>query len=278
MPTVTCPNCRDAVEIEPDWFGRRVVCPSCDHRFVAERPGRRDEFDDDEDRPRPRRKRSRYDADDRPRSGGGGKVLAWVVGIFAAVMLLGCGGCVGLLVWIEHAKVSFSGPWADHSDTDAAGAVTATASFPKPPVSGTLDDVANGGTGSMQSYHHLDQGDSMKDATFLVGHVDYPPGTANPLDKGYLPIRDQLAGEFVSNPLTGTPRPRSETKTTANGYPAKEATYADDDGNYVLRVIHVTDRPRTATVRLVVVLAGGNNLSAADRDKFLQSVRIAKGK
>jgi hypothetical protein len=239
-----------------------------------DRPIRRRYEDEGDDRPR--RRRSRYDADDRPRSGN--RALWIVLGVVGGLVVLGCGGCVGLIVWMERATADFSGPWAAHAVTDESGVAAATASFPQPPVSGVLDDPANNGSGSMVSFHNLDQGASVKDATFVLGHVDYPAGTANPLDKGYLTIRDQLADEFVSNPLTGTPKPRSESATTVNGYPAKEARYGDDDGNYVLRVVHVTDRPRGGPVRLVVALAGGNNLSAADRDKFLQSVAVGKGR
>jgi hypothetical protein len=40
----------------------------------------------------------------------------------------------------------------------------------------------------------------------------------------------------------------------------------------------VNDRPKSTAPRLVVVLAGGNAMKDADKQKFLQSVKISKGK
>lgn len=292
MPLVTCPQCQEQVEIEAGWYGRRVACPECQYKFTARRQNddepdeyrvgdapdidhRKDEQDLDTHSPYPpRRRRPRYDADDRPRSGN--KVLWIVLGVIGGLLFLACAGCVGFLYYAGTAKVTFSGPWADQGvgpgDTPAV-----TASFPKPAVSEPLNDLAGGGVGSLVAYSNMDQDDSVKDAVVAVGYVEYPAGTANPLDKGYLPLREVLSERFVESPI-GRPVVKKESATTVNGYPAKEAVYADMDGNFVLRVVHVNDRPRNAPVRLVVVLAGGSGLKDADREKFLQSVKIGKGR
>lgn len=270
MPSVPCPNCPESVEIDADDYGRRVACPSCGHRFVAERPF--DRRDDDDDRPR--RRRSRSDADDRPRSGS--KVVGIVLAVLILVLLLVCGGCVGFLIYLGTAKESFDGPWSDQNVSSQDVAIV-TASFPRTGISESLNDPAGGGTGTMIAYSNMDQGNSVKDAVFMIGHVDYPAGTANPLDKGYLPIRQEVAERFVSNPLT-KPVIKKESTTTVNGYPAKEVEYADDDGGFTLRVIHQNDRPKGSAQRLIVVLAGGTAMKDPDKQKFLQSVRIGKGK
>ena len=276
MPIVPCPNCRESVEIEPNWYGRRVVCPSCEQRFLAERPT--DDRDDndprrrDDDDDRPRRRRSRDD--DRPKSGGKGLLI--VLGVVGGLLLLVCGGCVGFIVYVNKAKVTFDGPWSDQSVGPDTG-VAVTASFPKPGISEPLFDLAGGGNGSMIAYSNMDQDDSVKDAAFAIGYVDYPAGTANPLDKGYLALREQISERFVANPLM-KPVIKKESSTTVNGYPAKEVEYAEDDGSFTLRVIHVNDRPKSAAPRLGVVLAGGTAMKDADKQKFLQSVKIGKGK
>jgi hypothetical protein len=267
VPIVPCPNCRESVEIEPNWYGRRVVCPSCEQRFLAKRP--LDDREDDDDQPRRRRSR-----DDRPKSGGKGLLI--VLGVVGGLLLLVCGGCVGFIVYVNKAKVTFDGPWSDQSVGPDEGTAV-SASFPKAAISEPLIDIVGGGNGSMIAYSNMDQDDSVKDAVFAVGYVDYPAGTANPLDKGYLALRELIAERFVANPLL-KPVIRKESSTTVNGYPAKEVEYAEDDGRFTLRVIHVNDRPRTAAPRLVVVLAGGTGMKDPDKQKFLQSVKIGKGK
>ena len=271
MPTAACPNCLGEVEIAADRYGRRVVCPHCDQRFTPEPPRRRardrDDTDEDED-DRPRR-RSRADTS---------KKALWVLlAVGGGLLGLGCLGCLGFLVYVNKAKVTFDGPWADHAVGPPGRGAAATASFPKPPVSDALADYANGGTGALVSFSQMDHEDSLIDAVFALGYVEYPPGTANPLDRGYLPIREQLSERFVANPLA-RPKIKRESPTTAYGYPAKEVEYSTDDGGFVIRVVHVTDRPRTEPVRLVVVLVGGTGVRPADRDKFLQSVRVGRGK
>ena len=79
-------------------------------------------------------------------------------------------------------------------------------------------------------------------------------------------------GVTTSSEITG------ESPTTLYGYPAKEAKYSEDDGGFVLRVIHVNDRPRNSPARLVVILTGGTGMKDADKQKFLDSVKIGKGK
>jgi len=192
--------------------------------------------------------------------------------------VLPCLGCIGFGIYVDKAKQSFSGAWSDHAVVSLdGGAAPVTASFPIAPISGGLNDPANGGTGETLSFSNMDQNDSIKDATFLIGYVDYPAGTANPLDKGYLTIRGEIADQHLFNPLV-PPHVVSETPTTVGGYPAKEARYAKDDGDFTLRIIHVNDRPKNGPARLVVALAGGTGMKEEDKQKFLNSVKIGKGK
>jgi hypothetical protein len=267
VPIAICPNCTTEVDIDPDQLGRQVACPHCDQRFIPEarrRTRRRDDEDGADDRPR---RRSRA-----------AKSRRWpvvLVAVFGGLFALVCVCCMGLIVYMNTARVSFDGPWAEHAVGPPGGDRAASASFPKPPISDGLSDDANRGTGTLISYSQMDQASSIDDAVFALGYVEYPPGTPNPLERGYLPIREQLSERFVTNHLM-KPKVKRESSTPAYGYPAKEVEYSDDDGSFVVRLVHVTGRPRAEPVRLVVVLIGGSNLRPADRVKFLESVRIGK--
>lgn len=260
MPNVTCPNCGDPVRIRSADYGRGVDCPACDQRFVPEDP-------DGDDAPRPKRPRP--------------KKARWpliLLGVLGGALVLSCLGCFGFFLWLGFKKQDYSGPWTDDTVQDDAGRPAVTAAFPVAPASVFPDDGGAGGDGSALAFNATDSDGSILDATFLVGYFDYPIGTADPLGRAYAGIRRTLGEEYVGNPLTGVPNPKTEAATTVAGYPAKQATWKKDDGEYVLQVVHVTDRPRGAKPRLIVVLAGGLNLKPADRDRFLQSVRIPKGK
>ena len=270
MPIIRCPICQDKMKVAPEDLGERVVCPGCDHRFTARDD---DPADEDDDRPR----RGSLERDRPRRKPKSNKVLWLVLGTVGILVFLVCGGCIGFGVYMNTAKESFAGPWTDHSLVAADGGTAVRASFPAVPVSNVLADTTNGGNGTSLSFSNVEQTGSLKDAVFLIGYVDYPAGTANPLEKGYLPIRAEIADLHLFNPLV-PPRIVSETGTTVSGYPGKEARYAADDGDFVLRVVHVNDRPKGSTVRLVVVLAGGTGLKEEDKQKFLNLVKIEKGR
>ena len=278
MPIIRCPQCQEKMQVDRGDLDERVVCPRCDHRFAA----REDSLaEGGEDRPTDRgRARSRPADDfDRPRRKPKSSRALWItLGIVGALVFLVCGGCIGFAVYVNTAKESFAGSWTDQSVASVDGGVApVSASFPMLPVSSTLGDSANGGAGTELAFNNMDQNGSMKDAIFLIGYVDYPAGTMNPLEKGYLPIRTALTETHLYNPLM-SPRITGESPTTLYGYPAKEAKYSEDDGGFVLRVIHVNDRPRNSPARLVVILTGGTGTKDADKQKFLDSVKIGKGK
>ncbi len=280
MPIIKCPNCGDRMQVDPSDLGERVICPGCDHRFAAQ-----DDSGDERSQSRGRdaeerrpRSRSRDDDFDRPRKKKSNALLYIILGLVAVFVVLPCVGCIGFGIYVDKAKQSFGGTWTDHPVISLdGGAAPVTASFPIAPVSGSLNDAGNSGTGATLCFSNMDQNDSIKDATFLIGYVDYPAGTTNPLDKCYLTIRSEIAEQHLYNPLV-PPHVVSETPTTVGGYPAKEARYAKDDGDFVLRVIHVNDRPKSGPARLVVVLAGGTGMKEEDKQKFLSSVKIGKGK
>ena len=276
MPIIRCPQCSEKMQVDGGDLGERVVCPGCDHRFAA----REDAPDNERPSERSRPNSRLDDGFDRPRPKAKSNKTLWIILIAVTVLLvLPCAGCIGFVIYVNTAKESFAGPWADHSVTSFdGGPAPVTASFPAPPISGVLTDTVNGGNGAALAFNNMDQAGSMKDAVFVIGYVDYPEGTTNPLDKGYLQIRTELTATHLYNPLMA-PRIASEKSTTlSNNYPAKEAKYMDDDGGYVLQIIHVNDRPRNGPARLVVVLAGGVGMKEEDKQKFLNSVKIGKGK
>lgn len=289
MPIIRCPNCNDNIEIEDDWYGRRIACPSCDKTFTPERGGGggrsrrasdederdddrprrrpRDDDDRDDDRPRPR-KRSRYD-DDPPKKGSPvGWIILALVGVF---VVLPCVSCIGFIVWGNTAKESFNDPW---SDTAVGSPGVVTASFPKPPVT-KFPNVTGSTGGEVMGYSNVNDGNKVLDAEFAVGYLDFPSGTREPLTANYPAIRQAAEQTFMDNPVI-TPQVARETTTTVSGYPAKETVYNDDTGNQVLRVVHLNDRPPGQTVRLVIIFAGGPHMNDADKQKFLNSVRIGK--
>lgn len=57
------------------------------------------------------------------------------------------------------------------------------------------------------------------------------------------------------------------------GYQAKEIEFEAHGVTIVYRLVHMPDRFKT---RIVLLMAGGRNLSAADRTKFLESFRVKK--
>ncbi len=271
MPIIRCPSCDDRVEIEDDWYGRRIACPSCDKTFTPERergggdrPRRAaDAGDRDDDRPRRSRSRSRYD-DDPPKSGGG---LKWVLISLAVFGLLVCGGCVGVVVWVMNAKESFSGQWADHS-AGVNGEVTA--SFPKPPTR-KYPSVSASTDGHVVGYDNTVDGGGL-DAIFAVGYFDFPAGT-DPLGSRFDDIRKAVEEEFNVAPVIKADIV-GDRKMTVGGHPAREVTYSKEDGGYTLQVVHVANGKGNGPVRAVVVFAGGMNMQDADKQKFLNSVKI----
>lgn len=287
MPIIRCPHCDDRVEIEDDWYGRRIACPSCDRQFTPQRGdrddrdekprGRSDDWDDDRDtrdrkyRPgreddRPRRRR-RYD-DDPPKKG---NAVLWIVlSLVAVFVVLPCVGCIGYVAWFANATQSFDGPWADHS---AGTPPVVTASFPKPPVAKFLDVKGSTG-GETIGYDHAADGSSPLDVIFAVGYLDFPPGT-DPLGAPFGDIRAAVEEEFNVTVIPGVKADlASDRKTTINGHSAREVVYSKDDGGYVLRVIHLTGGAPGGNVRAVVVFGGGVNMKDPDKQKFLNSVKI----
>jgi hypothetical protein len=283
VPIIRCPNCDESVEIEDDWYGRAVACPACDRQFTprrgnaagtARRTPRREERDDDRPRrreyeddrydDRPRRSRDRYDEYDdrprrrpeRPRSGGG----VWLVlGILGGVMLLGCLGCGGWLVYAFTAPVSYPDPWVTQPLADDPGT---SMQFPRTPASERLGDTISGDVGTKYSLIESPP----KDAGFAFGYVDFPFDEPGQFDKVY-----RLEVAEVASSSGG--RLVQETTTTVAGYPCKEAKLnfgGNSHGTY--RLIHLNDRPQP---RMLIVFVGGRNISDADQKKFLDSLKVS---
>jgi hypothetical protein len=285
VPIIRCPECNDQVEIEDDWYGRRIACPSCDRTFTPrrrddrdddrdDRPARRRAQDDDRDDDRPprqRRSRSRspYDADDRPAKKG--NTVLWVVlALVGVFVVLPCVGCIGFVVWGMNARQSFDGPWADHA---AGTPPQVTASFPKPPKSKFVS-VAGSTGGELMGFDNQNDADNPLEAVFAVGYFDFPAAGGDPLTTHFPAIRQALEEVFAVAPFIAADID-TDTRTSQSGFPTREAVYSKEDGRHTLRIVHLTNRPPGQPVRLVVVIAGGVNLKDEDKQKFLNSVRIA---
>ncbi len=268
MPVIRCPHCDDRIEIEDDWYGRRIACPSCDTTFTPERERGGDRprrgYDDD------RHRRRRYD-DDPPKKKGNAAlwIILTLLGVF---VVLPCAGCIGFFAWVGTAKESFNDPWADNSVGGSPPAVAA--SFPRPPVSKFLNVTGSTG-GEVVGYSNVNDGNKLLDVEFGVGYLDFPPGTRDPLTTHYPAIRQEVERLFMDNPVV-TPKVTRETTTTVNGYPTKEAVYTEETGDHVLQVVHLNDRPAGQPTRLVVVIVGGPHIKPDDKQKFLNSVKIGK--
>ena len=113
---VTCPTCKQELEIDSQHIGQEVECGSCLQVFVAKDPNdkgpparkpykaRRDDDEDEDEKPRKKKKRRRDDDDDygdydddydRPARGSGGgsglAVISLVLGILSLPMACCCG-------------------------------------------------------------------------------------------------------------------------------------------------------------------------------------------
>ena len=62
----TCPECDKSIRLRDDVAGKKIKCPECAHKFVANPPGAEDEggYDLDEAPKKKKRRRDREDDDD----------------------------------------------------------------------------------------------------------------------------------------------------------------------------------------------------------------------
>ena len=113
MPlSITCPACREPLDVDEEYRAWKVRCPQCRHEFYPDHaappprpPAPPDEADDDPDAPpRPRRRRRRTDAEVVARA----KALvagpaSWlrVVGVLGLLLgIIGVIGAVSVGVWV----------------------------------------------------------------------------------------------------------------------------------------------------------------------------------
>ena len=265
MPSVRCPGCDEVVEIEPDWYGRKVACPSCDMRFVARRPGAPDEdepddrpkrrraWDDDEDDDRPKKKAKRRE---RPQPMGRGAKQLLAVGVIGGGLLLCCLGCVGWGAFQVMAPVSYPEPWVSQSLPDGAYSVR----FPRRPVAEGGNDPLGGGTNDAR---YTLEADGVKDAVFVFGQLD---GTDLTLDAVLQEVIKEVKKETGAK--ASSPRP-----ITSAGLSGKEVEFTVGGGKLIYRLL---DASRGGRRRFVRVMAGGRSVSDADRTKFLDSLTTGK--
>jgi LSD1 subclass zinc finger protein len=269
VPLVTCPSCRTELDVPADWLGDSIRCSDCQAEFVARAPARARPSarprDDEDDRPR---RRAVYDDDDdeddrprrrrrRPQKGGGaGKVLL-ILGGVGLLILLVCGGGIGWFVVSIGKPMTFAeSDWRDHPVPDGAASVQV-------PVAMKPDPIPSPGFG-VTVHKDMWEASGLKDAAFAFGVVDCPAGNPITLEEVYRDERDEVV-DIVDGRIV------SERNLTVQGCPAKEFEFASGNAHGVYRIVFLQERTRK---RFFLIMAGGRNMTAADRSKFIESFRI----
>lgn len=262
MPTVRCPGCDDGIEIEPDWYGRKVACPTCEYRFTPRRPGRvgaddepdppagrrraREGGEGEEDRPRKRKRRERP----LPMSRGMRQLILF--GSIGGGILLCCLGCVGWLGYQIWGPMDYSVGWTTQSLEDGSY----SAQFPRSPKEDTPSGVAIGGRG--KTYVVLEK--LPNDAVFALSVFDDPPQS---FDEAYAAIRSEILDRTQA-------KVSREGAVTAAGCSGQEVDLAAGPTKLTVRLL---DASRNGRRRYLLMMAGGRNVSDADRRKFLDSLK-----
>jgi hypothetical protein len=265
VPDVNCPNCDESIEIEPDWYGRKVACPSCGERFVPRRPGEDaedpparprkkvvvdDDEEDEDDRPRPKRKKR----PEPPRPvGRGTKQLILVVAILGPILLM-CLGCGGWVAFQLFGPMNYSAPWVNVATPDGAFAVQ----FPRSPEQENDTNAVLGGRGPS----YVLSEDLPADAVFVFACVD---DSHLGFDDAYRAEIDGIMREVKSEGA----KLQEEKAVTSAGCRGKEAVITSKTAKVVFRFLDASERGRR---RYLIVMAGGRNVSDADRTKFLDSL------
>ncbi|MGH7171676.1 MAG: outer membrane protein assembly factor BamE domain-containing protein [Gemmataceae bacterium] len=89
----SCPHCSQSYSLAETQIGKKVRCKSCSEAFVVAGPAAPSRSRDDDERDEPRRPRPK-------KKGGMPTGLVVGLGIGAFVLLLGCLGGGGVLLWI----------------------------------------------------------------------------------------------------------------------------------------------------------------------------------
>jgi hypothetical protein len=263
VPDVSCPGCDEVIEIEPDWYDRKVACPSCGERFVVRRPGDDDEPparprkkvvadpDEDDEDDRPRKKKRRAKREEPPMPMGRGTKQLILVGAIVGPILLMCLGCGGWVAWELFGPVRYPDPWVSQSLPDGSF----TVQFPKPPDSSPVGEGHGGAVGVKYLY----EGDLPNAEEFAFGHLD---GGPYDFDTTYRMEMDNLRD------LMGAKVTR-EREVTSAGCRGKEMELTAGGAKVVYRILDASANGRR---RYLLVLAGGRKVSDADRTKFLDSL------
>ncbi len=266
MPSVRCPACDEDMEIEADWYGRKVACPSCDTQFVARRPG---EAADDADEPDARPKRRRAwdedddEPDDRPKKkvkkkskpvpmGRGTRQLILAAAILGPILLV-CLGCGGWGAFVIYSPVKYPDPWVTQPLPDGSYSMQ----FPRRPQSDNSgDEFGFGGSGTVFTLEE----DGAKDGVFVFGFTD---GLDEPLDVAFQEVIRQIKVDTKAK--ASAPR-----LVTSAGLSGKEVEFTIGGGKVIYRMLDASQGGRRRYVR---VMAGGRSVSDADRTKFLDSLK-----
>lgn len=263
MPFVHCPACDEEMEIEANWYGRKVACPSCDKQFVAHRPGEAEDGeqhdrarrrtraweDDDEEDDRPLRKKKHRPERPMP-MGRGTKQLILTAAVVVPILLM-CLGCGGWLAFTIFAPVSYSEPWVTQALPDQSYSVQ----FPKAPSSEPMGDLFNGNTGVKYVY----DGDMPNAEEFAFGYLD-----------GALDFDTVYRLELDNMRRTIGAKVAKERDVTSAGCRGKEAELSVGGAKVVYRILDASEGGRR---RYLLVLGGGRKVSETDRNKFLDSLK-----
>ena len=253
MPRTRCPGCNTVMAVHTEDLGTKIDCENCGELFRAKRDRDEDELENQERERRTNR-------------------TAWIIACVVLVLLgIPCLACVGFLIYVNTAKVGFDKPWVTASLTAGLDGNIASASFPATPASNGLEDDVNTGDGAWLVYDHMERANSVSEAFAAIGDVGYDTKLGKPLEQTYLPLRSGIQVKFIDRALSQGNIAR-ESRSTFCNYPMREIEYSRDDGSFIMRVIHITDAPKSIGTRMVVVVAGGVGIMLTDRDKLLQSV------
>jgi predicted Zn finger-like uncharacterized protein len=234
---LACPKCKASLEVPVEMLGRKVRCGVCSQAFTARESG----LADDEERERI------------PRSPGNRKAVFLVLGLFAALALLCCGG-IGYLVYLGmHPK------WINYES--ATGEFTAK--FPGEPKPGTRQTGRGGESATLISAER-----TMFQEKYFVYFISL---TAADLRKEPRQVLEELAaGLMKQNPGARDCKPRID-HTVENHQALDLCLEIDDERFLAVRLMVANEKA------YVVGAEGPNDPDNCDWfDEFLDAFKPRK--
>ncbi len=240
MPEIKCPDCRETMEIERDWYGRLLSCPSCKFKFTPK---------DSKSRP------SRNDA----RSKSDKIRLKLILGIIGSVFLVIICLC-GFGIYKFFAPIKYTDPWVSQSLPDGSASIQ----FPKTPISKSLDKPDGSFKGTELTF---DESLPMN-IQFAVLCFDYPPGNEAALDTLIASTKDKIKKKSESVIALDSTFP-------AYGTSVRQVEFQKGISPMTIRFVKVNDEKKS---RLLTLIVEGRNVDDDDKKKFFDSFQLIAGK